>query len=79
VPEWTKGADCKSDTGSANQSDAQQLTSDRQRIPAVDPAVTDESSTTDPELAAVVAAWPDLPEPVRRGIVAMIQAAGGSR
>ena len=28
----------------------------------------------DPELAAVVAAWPDLPEPIRRAIRAMVEA-----
>ncbi|HEX7450001.1 MAG TPA: hypothetical protein VF306_20745 [Pirellulales bacterium] len=27
-----------------------------------------------PDLAAVVRAWPSLPEPVRRGILAMIEA-----
>ena len=32
---------------------------------------------TDPELAAVVAAWPDLPPALRAGIVAMVKAAGG--
>ncbi len=31
----------------------------------------------DPELAAVVAAWSDLPAAVRAGIAAMIRAAGG--
>ena len=31
----------------------------------------------DPELAAVVAAWSDLPAAVRAGIVAMVKAAGG--
>jgi hypothetical protein len=30
---------------------------------------------TDPDLAAVVAAWPELPEVVRAGIVAMVMAA----
>ena len=30
---------------------------------------------TDPELAAVVAAWSDLPQTVRAGIVAMVKAA----
>jgi hypothetical protein len=30
---------------------------------------------TDPELAAVVAAWPDLPPAIRAGIVAMVKAA----
>jgi hypothetical protein len=32
-----------------------------------------------PELAAVVAAWPSLPEAVRAGIVAMVKAAGAAR
>ena len=32
---------------------------------------------TDPELAAVVAAWPDLPPAIRAGIVAMVGASGG--
>ncbi|NOS99622.1 MAG: hypothetical protein HOP29_03240 [Phycisphaerales bacterium] len=30
---------------------------------------------TDPELAAVVAAWPTLPDAIRAGIVAMVRAA----
>jgi hypothetical protein len=30
----------------------------------------------DPDLAAVVAAWPDLPAALRAGIVAMVKAAG---
>ena len=33
----------------------------------------------DPELAAVVAAWPDLPPALRAGIAAMVAAAGGGR
>jgi hypothetical protein len=31
----------------------------------------------DPDLAAVVAAWPGLPEAIRAGIVAMVNAAAG--
>ena len=35
---------------------------------------------TDPELAAVNAAWPTLPEALRAGILAMVKAAkGGER
>ena len=34
--------------------------------------------TIDPGLAAVVAAWPELPEAIRAGIVAMVKAASGS-
>jgi hypothetical protein len=34
----------------------------------------------DPDLSAVVASWPTLPDPVKAGIMAMIRAAGvGSR
>jgi len=29
---------------------------------------------TDPDLAAVVAAWPELPEAIKAGIVAMVKA-----
>jgi len=32
----------------------------------------------DGELAAVVAAWPTLPEPVKAGILAMIRVTGGN-
>ena len=31
---------------------------------------------TDPELAAVVAAWPDLPPAIRAGVLALVKAAG---
>jgi hypothetical protein len=31
-----------------------------------------------PDLAAVVAAWPALPEPLRAGIVAMVKAAAAA-
>ena len=34
--------------------------------------------TTGPDLAAVVEAWPDLPEAIKAGIVAMVKAASGS-
>jgi hypothetical protein len=33
---------------------------------------------TDPDLAAVVAAWPELPEAIKAGILAMVKAAAGS-
>jgi hypothetical protein len=31
-----------------------------------------------PDLAAVVAAWPDLPDPIRAGILATVRAVAGS-
>jgi len=34
---------------------------------------------TDPELAAMVAAWPDLPPAIRAGVLALVKAAGGGR
>jgi hypothetical protein len=34
-------------------------------------------STIDPTLAALIAAWPTLPDPIRAGILAMVRAAGG--
>ncbi len=40
-------------------------------IPTLPPA-----TPTDPDLAAVVRAWPDLPVPLRAGILAMVLATG---
>ena len=37
--------------------------------------VTDEGGISDRELAALVAAWPTLPEPIRRAMLALIRAA----
>jgi hypothetical protein len=34
---------------------------------------------TDPDLAAVVEAWPTLPAAIRAGILAMVKAASGAR
>jgi len=38
-------------------------------------AVGSENTPIDPDLAAVVDAWPKLPEAIRAGILAMIRAA----
>jgi hypothetical protein len=35
------------------------------------------SRTADPDLAKVIRRWPDLPESVKAGILAMVRAAGG--
>jgi hypothetical protein len=37
-----------------------------------------EQPAGDPDLAALVDAWPSLPEAIRAGILAMVQAAGAS-
>jgi hypothetical protein len=39
-------------------------------------AIGDESALIDPDLAAVIDAWPRLPKKVKAGIVAMVKAAG---
>jgi len=41
-------------------------------------AVWPNSGPLDAGLAAVVEAWPKLPEPIKAGIVAMVRAAGGA-
>jgi hypothetical protein len=38
-----------------------------------------EACQADPYLAAIVAAWPTLADPIRAGIVAMIEAASAQR
>jgi len=40
--------------------------------------VTENLPTVDPDLAALIDAWPALPEPVKVGIVAMVRAASKS-
>jgi hypothetical protein len=35
----------------------------------------DSAAPTDPDLAAVIAAWPTLPPAMRAGVVAMVKAA----
>jgi hypothetical protein len=32
-----------------------------------------ESGALDPDLAKIVAAWPSLPEPIRRAVLALIE------
>lgn len=36
-----------------------------------------QNAPLDPDLAAVVDAWPKLPEAIKAGILAMVKAAGG--
>jgi len=43
-----------------------------------DGGATRDCIVADPNLAAVVAAWPELPEAIKAGIVAMVKAAARS-
>ena len=51
----------------------------RNSLPGGDAESGAPSTTTpiDPKLAAVVAAWPTLPEAIRRAVLALIHATGG--
>ena len=40
-------------------------------------AVETKTAHDDPDLQAIIDAWPALPEAIKAGIVAMVQAAGG--
>ena len=46
-----------------------------QAPPPVADHLPNDTCKTDPDLAAVVEAWPDLPEALKAGIVAMVKAA----
>jgi len=43
---------------------------------AVGAAVGRENTAIDPDLAAIIERWTDLPEPLKSGILAMVRAAG---
>jgi len=45
------------------------------RLPASLPKPAQDGEVYDHDLAAIVAAWPTLPEPIRAGILAMVRAA----
>jgi hypothetical protein len=45
--------------------------------PTVAESLPNDSCKNDPGLAALVAAWPHLPEAIKAGIVAMAKAASG--
>ena len=44
------------------------------RLPTATEIATTEYVVADPDLAAVVEAWPDLPEAIKAGILAMVKA-----
>jgi hypothetical protein len=46
-------------------------------VPVLVPSVSDSVSGTDlpPDLADVVAAWPDLPDAIKAGVIALVRAA----
>jgi hypothetical protein len=43
----------------------------------IDPPVIHDTRQSDPDLAVVVAAWRELPEAIKAGILAMVKAAKG--
>jgi hypothetical protein len=51
----------------------------RQTAPVLAHYLPTDTCKTDPHLAAIVAAWSDLPEAIRAGIVAMVKAASPER
>jgi hypothetical protein len=48
-------------------------------VPALVPSPSEAASgpVFSPDLARVVAAWPDLPDAIKAGVLAIVQAAGG--
>ncbi len=49
----------------------------RQPAPTVAHYLPTDTCKSDPDLAAVLAAWPDLPEAIKAGILAMVKAVVG--
>jgi hypothetical protein len=46
------------------------------RSPTATQNATRDCVVADADLAAVVSAWPELPQPIKAGILAMVKAAG---
>jgi len=51
-------------------------TADGPVTPPADPTRSEGGPDDDPDLAAVVAAWATLPEPIRRAVMALVNSAG---
>ncbi len=51
----------------------------REPAPGVAHYLPTDTRKTDPDLVAVIAAWPDLPEALKAGIVAMVKASSPER
>ncbi len=51
----------------------------RQTDPSFAHHLPTDTCKTDPDLAAVVASWPELPEALKAGILAMVKAASVER
>lgn len=49
-----------------------------QLAPASSPDSTDQNQAVDDQLRHIIDAWPDLPEAIRAGIVAMVSASGST-
>jgi len=64
-------------TGLEHPADSTGNSAVRDQSSAESGAVGAQTAFADPDLAAVVEAWPSLPEAIKAGILAMIRAAGG--
>jgi hypothetical protein len=53
------------------------LENDGDSLGAIPGAVGENPRPIDPDLAALIDAWPTLPAPLKTGIMAMVKAAGG--
>lgn len=62
--------------GVEQQADSTGKSTVRNQSGAESGALGAQNAPADPDLARVVAAWPRLPEPMRRAILALIDAAG---
>ena len=77
VAKWFKAAVCKTAMPPAQVPNSTSTYDDSpERLAALLGAFAAEIGPKAPDLAAVVSAWPGLPEALRAGIVAMVKAAG---